>query len=43
MCVFANRYLAIDELQLHSGADIVEVAPAYDHGKSHHVSLRSHV
>ena len=43
MCVFANRDIAIDEPQLHSGADIVEVAPAYDHGKSYHVALRAHV
>lgn len=32
MCVFADRYMMIDRLSLHSGADIVEVAPAYDHG-----------
>jgi Arginase family len=34
MYVFANRDITIDETQSLSGADIVEVAPAYDHGKS---------
>jgi len=43
MCAFANRDVAIDETRFHSGADIVEVAPAYDHGKSHHVELRAYV
>lgn len=40
MCVFACRDVVIDEMRFYSGADIVEVAPAYDHGKSHHVELR---
>lgn len=43
MCVFANRGMANDEPRLYSGADIVEVAPAYDHGKSRHIALRAHV
>lgn len=37
MCVFACKDVAIDETWFYSGADIVEVAPAYDHGKLHHV------
>jgi arginase family enzyme len=36
MYVFTIRGMTIDEARFHSGADIVEVAPAYDHGKSQH-------
>ena len=43
MCVFANREMTIDKLWFHSGADIVEVAPAYDHGMSRYFTLVAYV
>jgi arginase family enzyme len=43
MYVFASRDMAIDETRFHRGADIVEVAPAYDHGKPYDVELKAYV
>ena len=43
MCGFSSRYMMIYELSSHSGADIVEVAPAYDHGKLIYLVLMTDV